>query len=301
MDTNKENPIFDIEEEKKKKIEKVVELVEDSEISTIKSIVQGVLDIINDPKSSAKDLKELIQLDPPLTANVLRTANSAYYGFPKQISDIEQAVIWIGIDELKELALRQKVCEIFAKDKSIKGYSRILLWKHSIAVAMLAKMIYRKEFGEKGSDIYAAGLLHDIGIIVEDQFLQEDFRLVLSKLTNEKINLTNAEYKVLGYNHTEVGMALTENWDLPDNLVMIIGYHHNPPESLQYSSRMALTLYVSDYLSQEIGIGYGDAPFPDKALFNKCLLNLGLDQYAIKFLIKELEWEISKIDDRGLF
>lgn len=302
MDTHEERFTTQIEEvEKNKKIAKVVELPDFSEISSIMNIVTGIIDIINDPKSTIKDLKELIELDPPLSAKVLKTANSAYYGFPKRISDIEQAVIWIGFDELKDLTLRQKVCEIFAKDECIEGYSRRLLWKHSIGVAMLAKMIYRKELVEKGANIYAAGLLHDIGIILEDQFLQEDFRFIISKITNEEKNLTEAEYEVLGYNHAEVGKALTEYWDLPDELVMSIGHHHNPPEDLQYFSRMALTLYVSDYLCQDAGIGYGDAPFPDKMVFNKCLMKLGLEDYAVKLILEELEEEILKTEYRRLF
>ncbi|MBA7652756.1 hypothetical protein ES703_60595 [subsurface metagenome] len=286
---------------KNRKIAKVVELTDDSKISSIKSIVTGVIDIINNPKSSVKELKELIELDPPLSARVLKTANSAYYGFPQRISDIEQAVIWIGLDELKELALRQKVCEIFAKDECIEGYSRRLLWKHSIGVAMLAKMIYQKELMEKGANIYAAGLLHDIGIIIEDQFLQEDFRFIISKIKNEEKNLTEAEYEVLGYNHAEVGKALTEYWDLSDELVMSIGHHHNPPEDLKYFSRMALTLYVSDYLCQKAGIGYGDETFPDKTIFNKCLMKLGLVDYTVKSILKELKEEIAKMESKRLF
>ena len=155
----------------------------------MKTIVSKIIKIIDDPKATIKDLKDIIELDPPLTARVLMRANSAYYGFPKKISVIEQAVIWIGFDALKELALSQKVCEIFMKDESINGYSRGALWKHSIAVALLGKMIYRKEFGLMGESAYVAGLLHDIGIIVEDQFFQNEFLHILHNSKDEEKNL----------------------------------------------------------------------------------------------------------------
>ena len=154
------------EEEKSTKLKKIVEMVNKSEISSIQNIVSGVTKIINDPKSSAKDLKEIIQIDPPLTGKLLKLANSVYYSPRTKISEIQQAIIWVGYDALKELALSQKVCEIFAGNSTIEGYSKTLLWKHSVAVSLLGKMIYRKEFREKGENIYVAGLLHDIGIIV---------------------------------------------------------------------------------------------------------------------------------------
>ncbi len=288
-------------EERNEKLDKIVELANESEVSSIKSIVRGIIDIINNPKSGAKDLTELIKIDPPLTAKVLKVANSAYYAFREKISDIKKAIIWIGFDALKELALNQKVCEIFEKDESIEGYSRVLLWKHSFAVALLSKMIYRKEFGERGENIYAAGLLHDIGIIVEDQFLQDDFKLILRKLTKEKMNLPKAEYDVFGYNHAEVGMKLTELWSFPLEIVMTIGHHHNPLEAPQKYSKMALTLYVSDYLCQKNSIGYRDTPFPDKAVFHDCIKELTLQPIAINLIVNEMKQEIEEIKNRELF
>ena len=128
---------MDSTEEKQKKLKHIVALVNESDISSIKNVVSGIIRIMNDPRSTAKDLKEIIQIDPPLTAKILRVANSAYYATRRRISELQQAIIWIGFDALKELAFSQKVCEIFDKDESIEGYSRTLLWKHGVAVAFL--------------------------------------------------------------------------------------------------------------------------------------------------------------------
>jgi len=217
---------MELMDNKQKKLNHIVNLVNDSEISSIKSVVTGIVKIINDPRSSAKDLKDLIELDPPLSAKLLKVANSAYFSRGTKIVEIMQAVIWIGYDALRELALSQKVCEIFNNDEVVEGYSRTSLWKHSIAVAILAKMIYRRELGKRGEDIYAAGLLHDIGIIAEDQFLQSQFLSVLRKMNTEKTNQTDAETEMLGYDHTDVGRAIAENWNLPQVLAMSLGYHH---------------------------------------------------------------------------
>ena len=280
---------------------KLVEMTDDSEISSIKKIVTDLIAIINNPRSTVQDLKEIIEIDPPLSAKVLKTANSAYYASQRKIGDIEQAVIWIGFNELKDMALSQKVCEIFAKDELVNGYSRILLWKHSVAVAILAKMIYRRELGIRGDDIYAAGLLHDIGMIVEDQFLHDDFKNVLNKFTEEKVSLADAEFDVFGYNHADVGRALTDHWNLPREMVTAIGYHHDTFGVPRKFPVMALTLYISDYLCQMSGIGYcGFSHKIDETIFQRCLTALGLEQYAFKMIAEDLKKEISRMESRGL-
>ena len=289
------------EEEKATKLKKIVKMINKSEISSIKNIVSGVTKIIHDPKSSAKDLKEIIQIDPPLTGKLLKLANSVYYSPRTRISEILQAIIWVGYDALKELALRQKVCEVFDGDSTIEGYSRTLLWKHSVAVSLLGKMIYRREFGEKGETIYVAGLLHDIGIIALDQFCEDEFRLILSKTKTEKKNHTKTEKEVLGFDHTEVGKAMTNDWNLPQELVEVIGCHHNPDNIAQEFVRPGSTLYVADYVCQQKGLGYSDAPIQDKELFRRCLKRLDLTSYALDLIVEDVEQELFKMEEQGLF
>ena len=292
---------MDQKEAKNARLEKIVTMVNKSEISSVQNVVSGITKIINDPKSSAKDLKEIIQIDPPLTGKLLKLANSVYYSPRTEISEIQQAIIWVGYEALKELALSQKVCEVFAGDTDIEGYSRNLLWKHSVAVALLGKMIYRREFGEKGENIYVAGLMHDIGIIALDQFCQDDFRLILSRRKTEKKNQTTAEKKVLGFDHAEVGKAMTDSWNLPQELVEVIGYHHNPDNIAREFLRPSLTLYVADYVCQQKCLGYGDAPVRDKELFRKCLKRLELSSYALDLITEDVEQELFKMEEQGLF
>ena len=292
---------MDQEEEKYAGVEKIVQMVNKSEISSVQNVVSGITKIINDPKSSAKDLKEIIQIDPPLTGKLLKLANSVYYSPRSEVSEIQQAIIWVGYDALKELALSQKVCEVFAGGSDIEGYSRNLLWKHSVAVALLGKMIYRREFGRKGENIYVAGLMHDIGIIALDQFCQDDFRVILTKTKTEKKNQTKIEKEVLGFDHTEVGRAMTDSWNLPYELVEVIGRHHNPDNIARDFVRPGLTLYVADYVCQQKRLGYGDASVRDRELFKKCLKRLELSSYALDLIAEDVEQELRKMEEQGLF
>lgn len=292
---------MDRDAEKQKKLKKLVNLVNRSEISSIKSIVSGVIRIINDPKSSIWNLKEIVEIDPPLTAKVLKVANSVYYSPPQKIGEIKQALIWIGFDTLKEMALNQKVSGIFNENDSVEGYSMQSLWKHSVAVALITKMIYRREFRERGANAYVAGLLHDIGIIVESQFLQNDFKQVLSKAKHEKKNLSEAEQEVLGLHHADIGMAIAKNWNLPQELFTAIGYHDSPLEAEQDFSKLASTLYIAEYCSQNSSIGYSEVPFQNNEAFQQCLTGLNMDQHALDLIVEDAKRELNEMEEQGLF
>ena len=289
-------------ETKRAKLDRLVELINDSRdsLSSIKNITSGIVRIISDPGSSAKDLKELIEIDPPLTAKVLKLANSAYYSPGKRIGEVGQAIITIGFDAVKELALSQKVCEIFDKDESLAGYSRMSLWKHSISVALLGKMIYRREFGERGENIYAAGVLHDIGLIVEDQFLQDSFKEILMRSTMQEKNLPQLERRVLGYNHTDIGRVIATDWNFPRELSAAIGYHHTPDRAKQKFARIAATLYIAECLSARGEIGYADTRFVDESLFQDCVQQWDLSARGLDLIVAEMRREMARMENQGL-
>jgi putative nucleotidyltransferase with HDIG domain len=292
---------MDLHPDIRKILKDLVSLVNESEISSIKSIISGIVRIINDPDSTIWDLKEVVEVDPPLTAKLLMKANSSYYAPPKQIGEIKQALIWIGFDALKELALNQKIFEIFSGKEPLEGYSISSLWQHSVAVALLTKMIYRREFRERGANAYVAGLLHDIGIIVESQFLQDDFNRVLIKAREEEKNLSQAELEVFGYNHADIGMAIAESWNLPQDLVEAIGFHDNPFEVDQDPSRLASVLYISEYCCQQSSIGYLESPYQNGQVFQECLKELNIEPHALYLIFEEVKQELAKMEEQGFF
>ncbi|NOZ87062.1 MAG: HDOD domain-containing protein [Deltaproteobacteria bacterium] len=290
------------EEQRNPALLSLMDLVSQSQISSIRGVVAGILDIIDNPAANVRALKEIIAIDPPLTAKVLKVANSAYFGSRKTISEIDQAVIWIGFDALKEIVLSQKVCEIFEQGHEVEGYSRASLWKHSVAVALLGKMIFRREFGERGENAYAAGLLHDIGLIVEDQLMPYKFREVLQVSKKERKNLIWVEKKVLGFEHAEVGGVISEKWDFPDELSMSITYHHKPDKlGASEFSKLASTLFVCEYLCRGGEFGFGDARYQEEELYRYCLRRLKLSPVALQLILKDMRLEFARMEGRGLF
>lgn len=289
-------------ETKGEKLSRIVEMVNDSRdgLSSIRNVTSGIIRIINDPRSSAKDLKELIEIDPPLTAKVLRLANSAYYAPRRRIGEIDQAIIIIGFDAVKELALSQKVCEIFNKDIRVSGYSRAELWKHSIAVALLGKMIYRKELGERGENAYAAGVLHDIGIIVEDQFFQDDFKSILRRTLIQERNLPLVERKAQSYDHADIGRVIARDWKFPREMSTAIGFHHMPNRARGRFTQMASVLYIAECVAAQCEIGYADERFTDEKLFQACVRRLNLNAYALDLIAAEMKRELTRMQSQGL-
>ena len=292
---------MDITDEKRKKIRRIVEITRNSEISSIKQTVSRLMNIINNPYSSAKDLKNIIEIDPPMSARLLKLANSAYYGYRKKISAIKEAIICIGFEAVKELALNQKVCEMFNDATDYCGYSRASLWKHSVVVALLSKSIYRSEFRERGENIYAAGLLHEIGIIILDEFQQDNFINTLKKSKSDKINLVDSEDAVLGFNHSDIGMAVAKDWGLSDEIAVAIGNHYNPDRIDKEFKKIVMTIYIADFITQSRNIGYVDTPYRNKMLYQKCLMKLNIKEKAVDIIMKEVEKEIKEMERAGWF
>ncbi len=291
----------------KTKLRELLHLVDDSEISSIKSTVAELIRLINDPKSNARDLKKVIQLDPPLTAKLLKLANSAYFCFPRAIGDIKEAVVCVGFNELKELALNQKISQLFNLGDAFAGYSRALLWKHSVAVAIFGKLLYTRELKAPGGNAYVAGLLHDIGIIVEDQFLLDTFFRILDDYGVGETDFTELEQKYLGWNHTDIGHAIAVDWNFPEETATAIRYHHRPLSADDEAAGLTCVLHIADFVCHNEIIGFSDAASKDPAIFQKCLDRLNrsagikINDEGIGAILEEVRENIDRMEKTGWF
>jgi putative nucleotidyltransferase with HDIG domain len=277
----------------------LLERIEISTLASSKGAVGGILSLISDPAASSSDLIRLIELDPPLTAKVLRVANSSYYATSKIIGDIHQALIWIGSDALKEIILTQKMGEIYTSGTPVRGFSRLQLWRHSLAVALFAKIVYQQEFGKKGNLAYAAGLMHDIGVIVEDQLLHQEFIQLLQAMEKTPQTLSAGETFLFGYDHSQVGLGLAESWGFPAELREGIGFHHNPEGAGEEQRLFVKTIFVADYLMFEQGYGYVAMPLPDREILEQYVRDLGLQWYALRAIVELVREELEKNEQKG--
>ncbi|MBC7352198.1 MAG: HDOD domain-containing protein [Thermogutta sp.] len=205
-------------------LESVVRRVHD--ISTIPQVALRVLEVANDPDSSASDLKEVMETDAALSARVLRYVNSSAYAVRTRITNLQQAIAYLGMKQIRNIALTASVAEMFRNDMGVEPYRRSNLWKHLVSVGICARLIAMRCKIAAFEDAFLAGLLHDIGIILEDQYVHPRFRQMIMALTPEK-SLCEWERQFLGFDHAELGEAVARAWGFPENVRTAIAFHHN--------------------------------------------------------------------------
>ena len=234
--------------------QKIIEKIDD--LPTLPRTVLKITELVNDPKSSAKDLARVITDDQVLTARLLKLVNSSFYGFPERISTVTGAIVLLGFDAIRNLLLTTSVFDLFANHNRKKKQDQEKFWDHSLGCAVGAKVIGNYLRHDKIEELFVSGLLHDIGKIVEMMYLSDEYTKVVSVIDSENILMTAAENKVLGYNHAEVGKLLAEKWNLPAKLVQVIAYHHQPANASSFAMEAAI-VHLADIFCRALNMGYG--------------------------------------------
>ena len=234
------------------------------ELPTLPVVLPKLLSLMEDNRSNATVIADVISRDPALASKILKVANSAYYGFQQEISDPERAVCLLGFNMVKSLALSIGVIRSLPSDKKSPNFSREGLWIHSLAVATVMEKLSERSCKKNGNDyFFIVGLLHDIGKVVLDQFFTGLFRQALEEVNSmDNTRLHEAERKVIGFDHGEVGAMLLTRWKFPDVISSLIYAHHltEIPEGIS-ASDIAM-LRIADALSQELGLGEEGNPVP---------------------------------------
>jgi HD-like signal output (HDOD) protein len=263
-----------------------------NEIPTLPVVACKIIEILDNPRSSANDLEKVISIDQSLTTRVLRLVNSAYYGFPRRITTVAQGVVILGFDVIKHLTLSVSIADIFRLKGNSPIFDRSSLWKHSVGTAVCAKLLARKASLPLLEEAFIAGLLHDVGIVIIDYYFPEKFVEILEMMEREHIPLLNAELKVLGFTHALVGKLVAKKWNFPDLLVETIGCHNKPFQHDNYCANIAL-VYAADALCRQFGEG-ADGDTTDWRLETEVWSWLGLPWSERQEVFQEMSKEIKK-------
>lgn len=262
-----------------------------NDIKTLPSVHIRLSRLISDEKSSLRDFEEVIKLDPTLVLRMLKIANSAYFGLRQKVTNIARAVLFIGMKNLRNMIVVEAMRSIFKNGHDSDLFSRSRLWLHCSAVSICGQMISERIFGKNGENAFLCGILHDIGMIVEDQVAPEGFLRACQSYDPKSGPITQYEKTILGTDHCEVGYFLAKDWNVPEEVRIGIRSHHSRIGDLAPSSITGI-LQAAEYIV--IKLNY--PAFPGmKGILSPYVaehLQQNLDEY--KTLAKDLPNEMSK-------
>lgn len=257
-------------------------------------VIQKVMSLTQDPKSSSYELQSLIQLDQALTAAVLKLCNSAYYGLPRNIASVSQAVTYLGFRTIRNLVLSTFLSEVYAGTVAVVGLSSGGLWEHSVAAAVAAELLCKRLSRPGAGDVaFTCGLLHDVGKTILCKSAEDTQEAILHKMQEEGRPYVWAEREVLGFDHAVIGAKVVDGWNFPAPLVQAIGLHHDPAKA-RGDRFLTQVTHVANVLAINHGAGIDPQAMVASPLCEITLEQLDLSAPDLDALAAELEGAYQK-------
>jgi len=276
---------------------KVTELVDKlRDIPTLSVVVQRVMELVNNPKTSAPQIAEVLKRDQVLTAKVLRLVNSSFYNLSTEVTDVSRALAFLGFNSISMLVLGTSVFSSF-EIRAAPYFNVLEFWKHSLASAIAAELIAKKTRAAKPEDAFTCGLLHDVGKIALFKVSPDDLKAVVEKASLENKSFLDAETELGLPGHAILGERLAERWQLPLVIRKTIRYHHRDVEPMEsIYPQMKPTVMIAtlgDIMAKHLGLGVsGDQMKPEYPA--NYLKALNLSSEAMAEIEQQMEVEIDR-------
>lgn len=265
-----------------------------SEVSSLPAVAIRIIEVANDARTGADDLYEAVQFDAALAMRIMRTVNSSYYALQNKVGDLKLAITLLGFKEIRNLAVTAYIAQLFKKGAGHGTYSREGLWNHLIGVGTVARLIAETSRRVAPREAYLAGLLHDLGLILIDQYLHKPFCQVIDTL-DEDTPMCQLEREILGFDHASLGEFVAAQWNLPEHLTTAIRYHHAPLEYQGEHREIVYAVALADFLcnvKQLSPLGVADPRVPPADVF----FGLGLDKAEVSSIWERLDEALQAAD-----
>ena len=261
-----------------------------ADIHPLPLVVTTVTRLIHDPDSTMKDFEEVIKMDPVLVSRLLRLVNSSYYGLVQTVDSIGRAVAFLGMRNLHNLVITDALRKLFSGPGVDAVFSKKNLWLHSAAVSICSKMVAERIFGINGDNAFLCGILHDFGLLIEEQVRQKEFLEICSSCTSTSSFLA-MEQQTFGTDHCEICYCMTLDWNMPENIQNAIRDHHLISDTIKPASLTGI-IQISEYIVGQIDL----STLPEMTIdISPGLLNHlqdNIDEYTV--LTEDLPEEIAQ-------
>jgi putative nucleotidyltransferase with HDIG domain len=266
-----------------------------SKLPALPVTVSKILEIANNPDTSPVDLNRVISLDPVLMARVMKLINSAYYGVTNQVTSLARAIIMLGINTVKNLALSTAVLGNLSKKENFQALNMNGFWRHSLSVGVLSKLIARTRNIDSKilEEYFIAGLLHDIGKIPLNNTVTGEFVQAMSQADRDHRPLFQTEGQNIGFDHCRAGLIIGLEWKFGNEILETIKCHHAPESCAEEHAALVYTVAVANCYVNVSGIGFSGSRYPEK-IPQGVMDRLGLNWDSLESMHGELTQEIEK-------
>lgn len=191
------------------------------------AIMTDLIEALNSEDIDFRSLGRIISRDPSMSLDVLKIANSAFYGLQAKVTGIEQAVRMLGTSEIASLCISCSATQSLKPPKGVETVDLKRFWRHSVATGVIAKIVCPKLGVGRWDSLYLAGLIHDVGAVILDRFKHDVYTEVLDLTRKENVTINEAEERIMGASHDTVGGWIMEKWKLPELFVQVARFHHS--------------------------------------------------------------------------
>jgi len=257
--------------------------------------VHRVNELMRDPDYPSSSLVDILKLDQAVTANLLKMANSAYFGSRRRVSTLNEAVMFLGQENILRAINAAGVATLF---KTADGYGVTSsdLWKHSVGAALMSQIISRKVFQREDPVLFTAVLMHDIGKIILGQFVNKKYLRISALVKLQGYSFLKAEEQVIGINHAELGGRIARKWNFPETICNVIAYHHHPDKLEGKGQAAPWIAHLSDQVCLMLGVGGGSDGLAYQGL-REVISMFSLKQKDIEQFMMLLSQELERAEE----
>lgn len=264
------------------------------EISSLPEVTARIVEVVEDPRSTAQDMHEIVKHDPALAAKVLKVVNSAFYGLPSQIASLDRAIVMLGLSAVKNIALAASLSRLFSPGPISARFVGRDLWTHCISVGVCTRLLAQASFG-RVEEAFVAGLVHDIGLLVEFQLFPDKLKAVAERCDAQPQDFLAAEHELIGGDHQAFGAALAAKWKFPLGLRCAVSRHHNPETLKPELKRVVTAVQLADTICCQNELGFY-LTAQTQEITDEVLDHVGVDEQQVAELLENLPERIQETE-----